>query len=133
MTDGGISFGALSYYHPDVAIREQFAALPDASVVYNYLGQMDSLDNEYFGLAAETAGSPVAPSMRRASLLDSNALVTDGQLHIHWTVTPQLTRDTAQALLDKFSEHLDGLIAEALQASAALPDPVRFCRCRSDM
>ena len=126
VTDGGISFGALRYFHPDEHIREQLASLPEASVVYNYLGQMDSLDNAYFGVATESTGTSVAPTFQRDTLLDSNALVIEDQLHIHWTVTPQLSLTTVQNLLATFSHTLDNLITEALQDTQPIAIPTDY-------
>lgn len=121
--DGGISFGALRYFHPDEAIREQFEALPTASVVYNYLGQLDSLDNERFGFASESAGLSKSPHFRRDTLLDSDAMIVDGQLHINWMVSPQIHRETAESLLEIFRQQLDRLIAEACSSPESIPLP----------
>jgi amino acid adenylation domain-containing protein/non-ribosomal peptide synthase protein (TIGR01720 family) len=126
VTDGGLSYGALRYFHPDEAIRAQFAALPVASVVYNYLGQLGSLENAYFGPAPESAGASVAPTFRRDAVLESNAWVIADQLQIDWTVTPQLTLATAQALQETFRHTLDDLIMEALQDTQAVAIPADF-------
>jgi amino acid adenylation domain-containing protein/non-ribosomal peptide synthase protein (TIGR01720 family) len=121
VADGGISFGALQHFHPDAAIHQQFTALPKGEVVYNYLGQMDSLANHRFALAPESAGLAVSPTFQRDTLLDSNAVVVHGQLQIDWTVSPQLYRETAETLLAAFAQRLDTLIAEALLSVEWVP------------
>ncbi|MEZ4732268.1 MAG: condensation domain-containing protein [Caldilineaceae bacterium] len=126
VTDGGISFGALQHFHPDETVRAKMAALPEAEMVYNYLGQLDSLDNHRFGMAPEAAGPAVSPAMMRDTLLDSNALILNGQLHIHWTVTPQIDHQQAQALLDKFQQQLHGLMQEALTSHEQVAIPTDF-------
>lgn len=121
MKDGGISFGALRYLHPDEAIREQFAALPTASVVYNYLGQLTGLDNERFSIAPESSGTKVANDFLRETLLASNAAIMDDQLHINWTVSPQIHRASAEWLLEKFSGKVESLMREALVSKEWIP------------
>ena len=123
ITDGGISFGALQHFHPDETVRTKLATLSKAKVVYNYLGQLDSLDNHRFGMASETAGLAVSRALVRNTLLDSNAMIVDGQLHIHWTVTPQMDLEWAEALLYRFQRHLHGLITEACASSEYVPLP----------
>lgn len=119
--DGGISFGALRYLHPDEAIREQFAALPTASVVYNYLGQLTGLDNERFSIAPESSGTKVANDFLRETLLASNAAIMDDQLHINWTVSPHIHRASAEWLLEKFSGKVESLMREALVSKEWIP------------
>ena len=126
VTDGGISFGALHDFHPDAAIRAQFAALPIAPVVYNYLGQLDSLENARFGVVAAAAGLSVAPDFQRDTLIDSNALVINGQLRINWTVSPQIRREQAEALLATFTQTVDQLLRAALQSTEQVAIPSDF-------
>ncbi|MEM7538154.1 MAG: amino acid adenylation domain-containing protein [Chloroflexota bacterium] len=123
ITDGGISFGALQHFHPDETVRAEVAALSKAKVVYNYLGQLDSLDNHRFGMASETTGLAVSRALVRDTLLDNNAMIIDGQLHIHWTVAPQLDLEWVETLLDRFQRHLHGLITEACASSEYVPLP----------
>ena len=114
VTNGGISFGALRYYHLDPAIRQQLAALSAAPVMYNNFSQLASLDNSRFGAAQESPGLRVAPSSQRNTLIDCDILVINQQLYIGWRVSPQIQRATAEALLDAFGQQLDTLVAEAL-------------------
>ncbi|MCA9963130.1 MAG: amino acid adenylation domain-containing protein [Anaerolineales bacterium] len=119
VTDGGISFGALSYLHPDDNIRAAFANLPTAPVIYNYFGQVDRFDHHFFELAPEFAGQAISPNFQRDTVLDSNASVAKGQLRIAWTVSPQLRRETAEWLLENFSQRLRSLIVEAVNDDTA--------------
>ncbi|MEM7539193.1 MAG: condensation domain-containing protein [Chloroflexota bacterium] len=126
VTDGGISFGALRYFHPDKAVRTQFEALPVPWVTYNYLGQRNSLANQDVGFASESIGQQVSSSYQRDTLLDSNASVINGQLRIRWTVTPQIQRETAESLFGIFRKTLDTLIAESLHLHEHVVIPSDF-------
>ena len=130
ITDGGISFGALQNFHPDETVRAKAAALPEVEVIYNYLGQLDSLENHRFGMAPETesrlAGPAISGAMARDTLLDSNALIVNGQLHIRWTVTPQIDRKKADALFSSFQQQLQTLMQEALAAYEQIAIPTDF-------
>ncbi|MEM7132271.1 MAG: amino acid adenylation domain-containing protein [Chloroflexota bacterium] len=151
MPDGGISFGALRYFHPEYDVRTQFEALPVPQVVYNYLGQLDGLDNDRFGMDSEPFTSPekscpdffqstqdhskkggqnfsghiyresVSPRFQRDTVMDSNAVIINGHLSIHWIVGPQFHRKTAEFLLDTFKQQLSSLITEALKSSEWVP------------
>ena len=122
--DGGLGFGVLRAVHPDPAVREQLAVQPDPAVVYNYLGQLgSSLDNHRFTLAKESAGPTASSDVIRPNLIDINAMITNGELHIYWTVTPQIKRKTADTLLKRFIDQINHLISEALSETEHIPIP----------
>ena len=124
--EGGISFGVLRDFHPDAHIREQFAALPSPRVVYNYLGQLDNLNSEHFSRSQESAGASVSPHFVRDSLLESNARVVDKQLHISWTVTPQISRANAESLLATFEKRIETLLSAVLYSTERVAIPTDF-------
>lgn len=126
VTDGGISFGALRDYHPETAVRKQFALLPTASVVYNYLGQMGGSNNSQFGRAPESAGRAISPHFQRDTLIDINAAVIDEQLQISWAVSPQIARKRAVSLQDTFIQRISTLIDEALTTHEQIAIPTDF-------
>ena len=128
VTDGGVSFGALRDYHPDADVREQFAQLPAAPVLYNYLGQMDggSHNAHQFVRAPESSGRPISADFQRDTLVEINAMVIDGQLRISWMVSPQISVESAASLLDTFTHGINLLITEALDTHERVAIPTDF-------
>lgn len=115
--DGGLSFGALRYYHPDSAVRDQFAKLLTAPVMYNNFGQLANIENGRFAGANESPGLRVAPTNKPGALINCDVLLRDGQLLVSWLVSAQLHRATAERMVQAFVQQLDQLIADAINYS----------------
>ncbi|HEU4323869.1 MAG TPA: amino acid adenylation domain-containing protein [Roseiflexaceae bacterium] len=83
---GGIGYGLLRYAgDPDLAAR--LAALPAAEIGFNYLGQFGGQGQAKataFQIGPDDAGPLCDPAGERAHLLDIDALIVNGQLHIQW-------------------------------------------------
>src|SRR5690606_10129439 len=78
----GIGYGLLRYLSEDDRLRQQLAALPQARVSFNYLGQFDQLlaEKPLFSLAAESAGPPRSPQGEVAHVLSIDGGIYGGRL-----------------------------------------------------
>jgi non-ribosomal peptide synthase protein (TIGR01720 family) len=112
-------------------------------VIFNYLGQFDQIR---LSPSPEEASQPVeqvqswlkmqdlqaggealGPLNPRNHLLDVNALVIGGQLHVQWTYSEQLHRQaTIKALAQEFLQALRALLAHSLQPGAGALIPSDF-------
>ncbi len=110
----GLGFGLLRFGAGDPALAAELAALPQAEVQLLYLGQMDrSLRSDSrFSEAPESSGESVSPRGPRAHLLDVNARVFGGELHVAWTYGEQVhQRQTIEGLAAALIDELR-LLAE---------------------
>ena len=110
----GIGYGALRYLSEDSAIASKLAALPQAEVVFLYLGQFeDSLPtSSLFKLNREFKVGDRSPRGTRAHLLQISAFVTGGQMRLEWTYSENVhQRDTVLNLAEAFLEAARELIA----------------------
>ena len=126
---GGIGFGLLRYLCTDPAIVAQIAALHDAPISFNYLGQFTQAFDELaaFGPAEEATGPDRAPETRRPFLLDVTASIAQGQLRVEWTYTETAHRATSiETLARDFMQALQALITHCLTAEAGGYTPSDF-------
>ncbi|MEG4940199.1 SDR family oxidoreductase [Microcoleus sp. F4-D5] len=110
----GIGCGALRYLSGDSAITSKLAALPQAEVVFLYLGQFeDSLpQSSLFKLNREFKVGDRSPRGTRPHLLQISAFVTGGQMRLEWTYSENVhRRDTVLDLAEAFLEAARELIA----------------------
>ena len=78
----GLGYGALRYLNPDAGVRDALAAQTRAQVSFNYLGQLGQAAASMFGPAPESAGRSQAEENLRTHVIDFNASVVDGRLHV---------------------------------------------------
>ncbi|WGF87873.1 amino acid adenylation domain-containing protein [Marinivivus vitaminiproducens] len=109
----GLGYGVLRY------LRGADLPRPDgpAQLRFNYLGQTDHLFGRgaLFGAAPERTSSAHAGDNPRDTVLDVNALVGGGRLHVQWTYGRALhRRETIEALAEGFTAHLAALIDHCL-------------------
>ena len=78
----GLGYGVLRYLSPDAGVRDALAAQTRAQVSFNYLGQLGQAAASMFGPAPESAGSSQAEANLRTHVLDFNASVVEGRLHV---------------------------------------------------
>jgi amino acid adenylation domain-containing protein/non-ribosomal peptide synthase protein (TIGR01720 family) len=100
----GIGYGLLRYFTEDSGLDQQPA------VYFNYLGQRGEAPD---GIAEVRflRGGMRHPEGERLRMLEINAEVENGQLHIHLTFSEELHREaTIRAFLDQLIAALDGLI-----------------------
>jgi len=117
----GLGYGLLRYLRGDEALRRALEALPQAEVLFNYLGQMGQAVPEASPLRAarESAGAQHSPRARRTHLLEVNASIAGGKLQVQLTYGDAVhERSSVTALAERFMESLRGLIAHCLSPEA---------------
>jgi amino acid adenylation domain-containing protein/thioester reductase-like protein/non-ribosomal peptide synthase protein (TIGR01720 family) len=114
----GIGYGVLRYLSRDQAIGSKLQALPQAKVIFNYLGQSDQVlsESSLFAPAQESSGPNRSLRGSRCYLLDINAIVSGGQLQINWTYSKAIhRRATIESLAENFLLALRSLVAHCLE------------------
>jgi non-ribosomal peptide synthase protein (TIGR01720 family) len=108
--DKGIGWGVLEQAgHPAVA------ALPQARICFNYLGQLDASFGGLFAPAPEEPGSSSSPLARRSHWLNLNALVAQQSLRLGWTYSPAIhDRQQIETLAQAYLAALEALIDHCL-------------------
>jgi natural product biosynthesis luciferase-like monooxygenase protein/amino acid adenylation domain-containing protein/non-ribosomal peptide synthase protein (TIGR01720 family) len=116
---GGVGYGALRYLSPH---GERLAAIPAPEVSFNYLGQFDF--GSRAGLLRVTDGERGAersPRGRRSHLLEVDAAVIDGRLHVIWSYSCDLHRaETIEKLAESFQAELRELMELCRSSTRAL-------------
>ena len=105
----GIGYGLLRYLNH----HQQLTALPQAEVIFNYLGQFDQAlsESSLFKLAIESSGQSRSLQAWRHHLLEINSYVTGGQLRLDWTYSEAIhRRETIENLTQNFLNNLRSLI-----------------------
>jgi amino acid adenylation domain-containing protein/non-ribosomal peptide synthase protein (TIGR01720 family) len=127
----GIGYGVLRYLSPDAEIRQQLRALPQAEVIFNYLGQLDRAvaEESPFRPARESSGSTRSPQARRAHLLEITGSVIGGRLQLSWTYNENIhQRSTIEEVAGDFLSSLQLLIAHCLSSQAGGYTPSDFAK-----
>jgi non-ribosomal peptide synthase protein (TIGR01720 family) len=117
---GGLGYGVLRYLSPGPAAA-QLAALPQAEVIFNYLGQLDQVlgAETIFRPADEPAGPSVSPAGARSHALEISGQISEGQLRFTWTYSAERYRAaTIERLAQDFRAALQGLIAHCTAPEA---------------
>jgi len=125
----GTGFGLLRFAASDLAAAARLAALPGAEVKLLYLGQMDHAlrSGSRFAAAPESSGDSVSSRGPRSHLLDVNARVFGGELHLAWTYSATLhLRTTIERLAAAMIEELSRLAARARTPSPQPYTPADF-------
>jgi non-ribosomal peptide synthase protein (TIGR01720 family) len=110
--NAGIGYGLLRYMHPQRELRERLSAA-STELTFNYLGQLDNLRREgsLLRLSDESTGRSQSELGKRPTLLDVNAMVFDGCLHVDWTFSANVHRaQTIESVGRAFVSHLAALI-----------------------
>ncbi len=110
----GISYGVLRYLSPNPATRRAMAALPHAEISFNYLGQTSASSRQGetdWAPVGEPTGPSMDPSMPCRHMLELNAAISDGLLHVQWTFdSRQLDAATVRQLSQDFAAGLKALL-----------------------
>jgi non-ribosomal peptide synthase protein (TIGR01720 family) len=96
---------------------------------FNYLGQTDNLfaPGALLVPAGEPAGPMQAAGNPRDTILDVNAWVAGGRLHVKWIYGAELhRRETIETLAARFNTHLAALVDHCLTAEDAGYTPADF-------
>ncbi|MFO0762808.1 MAG: non-ribosomal peptide synthase/polyketide synthase, partial [Byssovorax sp.] len=125
----GLGYGLLRYLRGDDEISRDLASLPQAEVIFNYLGQVGQAVPEQSRLRAarEPAGAPISPRARRSHLLEVTANVAGGRLLLQIGYSEKVHDEaTATALGERFLAELRGLIEHCLAPEAGGYSPSDF-------
>jgi non-ribosomal peptide synthase protein (TIGR01720 family) len=117
----GIGYGLLRYLREDETLRQQLTALPQAEIIFNYLGQLGQAVPESAPLrsARESAGAARSPRARRPHLLEVIASVSSGRLRVGFTYGEAVhERASIVAFGERFLEALRALITHCLSPQA---------------
>ncbi|MEH1775235.1 amino acid adenylation domain-containing protein [Nostoc sp.] len=109
----GMGYGVLRYLSKDTARVESLRSLPQAEVVFNYLGQFDQTfsDSSIFKISQGSQGQTRSLWNRETYMLNINALVVNNQLRVDWTYSEKIhRRSTIERLAQGFVEALQILM-----------------------
>lgn len=106
----GLGYGVLRYVSDQ---GEKLQGLPQAEVLFNYLGQTDQVmsQSSLFAPAKESTGSTRSLRGSRVYLLEVVAIVVGGQLQVNWTYSQAIHQQvTVEKLANSFIKALRSLI-----------------------
>ncbi len=156
----GVGYGLLRHLRRGDDVGARLAAMPQAEVIFNYLGQFDlpgsaepappspsalvsgeaaAKSSSARGLARparEPSGPALNPRATRTHLLEIVGSVTGGRLHLRFTYSEARHRAaTIEAFAAGFIEALRGLIAHCLspEAGGATPSDFQNASVTQDM
>ncbi|MFB2983428.1 amino acid adenylation domain-containing protein [Microseira sp. BLCC-F43] len=124
----GIGYGILRYLG-DNKIAEQLKNLPQAEVIFNYLGQFDRTlsESSLFSFARESTGNSRSLQGTRSHLFEIDGLVNGGQLSLSWTYSKNLyQKATVEYLAQTYLEVLRELIVHCQSPDAGGYTPSDF-------
>jgi amino acid adenylation domain-containing protein/non-ribosomal peptide synthase protein (TIGR01720 family) len=97
----GIGYGILRYLNSDTA--SQLKMLPQAQVIFNYLGQFQNVSTEpLLGFASEDSGTDSSLLNHRVYLLEINGSITEEQLQFTWSYSQN---DFLSATIEQLALH----------------------------
>jgi amino acid adenylation domain-containing protein/non-ribosomal peptide synthase protein (TIGR01720 family) len=115
----GIGYGLLKYLNSESATRLQ--ALPQAQILFNYLGQFHQVLSErpFLGVAQEKIGATQSFLGNRRYLFEINAILHNKQLQIDWSYSKNChQQSTIERLAQDFIATLLSLIAHCQSPEA---------------
>ncbi|BAN48812.1 non-ribosomal peptide synthase/polyketide synthase [Metapseudomonas resinovorans] len=124
----GLGHGVLRYL-ADAGLRQAMAALPQARITFNYLGQFD----QSFGADAlfrpleEAAGAQHDPASPLPNWLSVDGQVYGGELQLRWTFSERLFAPAAiERLAADYQAELQAVLAHCLEDAAGGVTPSDF-------
>ncbi len=107
----GLNYGLLRYGSGPAALRDRLAAMPEAPILFNYLGQADRAApaDSLFRVSDIDAGPEHDPTQTRRHLIEINAVVRDQRLRFAITYAgacfeTETMTDFAEGLLEALAE-----------------------------
>jgi len=116
----GLNYGVLRYL-AEPAVREQMLKLPQAELVFNYLGQSHTVLREggLFKITQEGSGQSRSKMDARSRVLEVDAVIHDGRLQMTWNYSRALHAcETVEALANAYMEALREVIVHCQSADA---------------
>jgi non-ribosomal peptide synthase protein (TIGR01720 family) len=119
--DKGIAYGVLRYLSDDRGTVAALRSLPERTLSFNYLGQLDAaLPSGPFRLAMESAGANHSERGVRSHLVDVVAMVRQRRLDAIWMYSAEIhERSTIAAVARSFLDELRGIVRDATSRSFA--------------
>lgn len=125
----GIGYGLLGHLCTDEEIAEKIRDLPQAQLIFSYLGQVDQVlpESAPFGLVREFSESAGSVHQDRIHLLEIAGFIRTECLQLDWTYSENLhRRATIERLAQGFMEALRTLIAHCQSSDAGGYTPSDF-------
>jgi non-ribosomal peptide synthase protein (TIGR01720 family) len=108
----GVGYGLARYLHPDADLRRELESVPAPEIAFNYFGRLDVGPRAGETVEPPAAGPTRSPQQTRSHLLELNARVEGGQLHLDIAYSPLLIAgSTVATLADDWIRALRALIA----------------------
>ncbi|MBD2726434.1 amino acid adenylation domain-containing protein [Nostoc sp. FACHB-892] len=127
----GFDYGVLQYLSNHTA--KNLAAMPQAEVCFNYLGQFDQVlqESSLFKLASESSGVTRSLLGSRRHLFDINGFVTGGCLQLNWTYSTAIYKEeTVSSIAQNFVQALREIISHCQSTDAAGYTPSDFSKAK---
>ncbi len=101
----GIGYGLLRYLRGDKNLKGKLETLPQAEILFNYLGQKNqpTSSSSAFRVTSEPSGDARNPQNTRSYLLEINASIAQKQLQIDWIYAPQVHSAVEEIIRDFMS------------------------------
>jgi non-ribosomal peptide synthase protein (TIGR01720 family) len=121
---GGVGYGVLRYLSPDEEVRRRLAAMPEAEVVFNYLGRSAppssaTAETAILTPVEESAGTAWSPRLVRAHLLEVEGSLVLDEVRMRFRYSENLhRRSTVEELAQRVAEALDDLLGLPAPATA---------------
>ncbi|SDW36840.1 non-ribosomal peptide synthase/polyketide synthase [Nitrosomonas communis] len=118
----GLGYGLFKYYGTE-AQQRILASLPQAQVVFNYLGQFDTSfeSDSLWQLASEPSGDTMDQNALQAHDLSINSHIYEGQLCLEVSYSKaRYTRANMEAFIRIFLAELESVIAHCTQGIRAV-------------
>ncbi|MDF5719764.1 MAG: amino acid adenylation domain-containing protein [Rhizonema sp. PD37] len=110
----GLGYGVLRYMNQDTEIVNQLRSLPQADILFNYLGQLDRIipEDSMFKLSQSIPGLSRSLKGNMPRLFECNVFIMGGRLQLDLAYSKNMYQDTTiQSLAQSFLETLQSLIA----------------------
>jgi amino acid adenylation domain-containing protein/non-ribosomal peptide synthase protein (TIGR01720 family) len=127
--DKGRGYGLLRYLTTDPTAPAALRSLPEADVVFNYLGQIDRAvsGTSVFRFANESCGPWHAPRARRPYKVEILCLVRSGCLEMNWLYArTRYLRATIEAAAARFEQVLRDTLQHCLGKESRASTPSDF-------
>ncbi len=125
----GIGYGILRYLSRESEIIESLSSLPQAQVIFNYLGQFEGIltKSSAFTVASESSGNEQSQINHRSHVLEIDSMVIDSCLQLNWTYSCNLHRkSTIESLAQSYLANLRSLILHCQSPDAGGFTPSDF-------
>ncbi len=135
ISNEGINLGVLRYLSEDAAVTEKIRSLPQAEVIFLYLGQFSKSlsQSSLFKATREFSGSDRNPQGIRSHLLEVTGSITEGQLRVDWKYSLNVhRRETVKELSHSFVQVLRSLITHCQFPEAGGYTPSDFSAAKID-